>query len=73
MAAQRTKYDTLTEALRAAISECELSFKSLERETGIVRQSLMKFARGEQSLRLDMADKLAKFFQIEVLRKRGRA
>ena len=66
MSARRKTYDTMTEALREAIAESELSFKALERETGVLRQSLMKFAADEQSLRLDAADKLAKFFGLAV-------
>jgi len=61
---------TITETLRSAIAGSHLSFKALERETGVKRQSLMKFARGEQSLRLDIADRLADYFGIEVKRKR---
>ena len=45
-----------------------MSFKALERETGVKRQSLMRFVRGEQSLRLDMADRLAAYFGIECKR-----
>lgn len=58
----------MTEAIRDAIAESELSFKALERETGVLRQSLMKFAAGEQTIRLDAADKLARFFEISVRR-----
>ena len=68
MSAKRKTYDTMTEALREAIAASELSFKALERETGVLRQSLMKFARDEQSLRLDAADTLAEFFGIEISR-----
>jgi len=32
----------------------------------------MKFATGEQSLRLDAADKLAEFFNIEVTRRKAK-
>jgi hypothetical protein len=46
-----------------------MSFKGLERETGVLRQSLMKFARGEQSLRGDAYDKLAVFFGLELCAK----
>lgn len=56
--------------LRQAIAESGETFKGLERETGVKRQSLMKFARREQSLRLDLADRLAAHFGIEVRRKR---
>jgi plasmid maintenance system antidote protein VapI len=56
---------TMTELLRKAIVESGMSFIGLERETGVLRQSLMKFVRGEQSLRLDLADRLAGYFGIE--------
>jgi len=52
------KKPTMTELLRQALNQTK-SFKAIERETGVLRQSLMKFARGEQSLRLDKADILA--------------
>jgi hypothetical protein len=50
----------------------ELSFIALERETGVTRQSIMGFVRGERSLRLDMADKLAEYFGIEVIRRKAK-
>lgn len=59
---------TMTQLLRKALADCD-SISAIERATGVKRQSLMKFARGEQSLRLDMADRLAKHFHIEVKRK----
>ncbi len=71
MKTRRRTSKTMTEALREAIAGSELSFKALERETGVVRQSLMKFARCERSLRLDNADKLAEFFGIEVVKRKG--
>ena len=55
----------MTKLLRQAIQESGMSFKAIERATGVVRQSLMKFVRGEQSLRLDKADDLAHYFGIE--------
>lgn len=54
----------MTDVLLQAIDNSGLSFIELERRTGLKRQSLMKFARGEQSLRLDMADRLALFFGL---------
>ncbi len=56
----------LTSALRNAVANTEANFYELERQTGVKRQSLMKFVRGEQSLRLDMADRLAKYFGLEL-------
>ena len=56
----------LTDTLRDAINASEHSFLQLEIRSGVIRQSLMKFARSEQSLRLDQADKLAAFFGLEL-------
>ena len=72
MAAKQKSYDTMTNAIRESIAESELSFKAIERETGVLRQSLMKFAAGEQTLRLDAADKLADFFNIEIRRRKDK-
>ncbi len=54
----------MTIRLRDAINGSPLSFAALERETGLLRQTLMKFSRGETSLRLDKADKLAAYFGL---------
>jgi transcriptional regulator with XRE-family HTH domain len=56
----------MTDRLRKAVNDCPLPFQALERETGVLRQTLMKFARGETSIRLDMADKLAAYFGLEL-------
>jgi hypothetical protein len=60
----------ISSVLRKAIMESGLSFKRLEKETGVLRQSLMKFARGQQSLRGDLMDRLAVFFELELRPKR---
>jgi plasmid maintenance system antidote protein VapI len=62
---------TMTELLRDALAKAG-SFYPIEAATGVKRQSMMKFVRGEQSLRLDMADKLAAYFGIECRRVRRR-
>jgi plasmid maintenance system antidote protein VapI len=62
----------LTVVLREVIRESGLSFKALEQQTGVLRQSLMKFVKGKQSLRLDMADRLVGYFQLELRAKRKR-
>ena len=61
-----TNKRTIAEILRDAINASELSFLALERETGVIRQSLMPFARGESSISLDAADKLATYFELEL-------
>jgi transcriptional regulator with XRE-family HTH domain len=63
---------SISEVLRRAIIESGLSFKKMEQETGVLRQSLMKFARGKQTLRLDMAEKLADYFGFELVERKGR-
>lgn len=57
----------MTELLRQALAECE-SVSAVARATGLKRQSLMKFMRGEQSLRLDLADRVAQHFALVTFR-----
>ena len=59
----------MTALLREAIAESGESFREIERQTGLKRQAVVKFARGEQSLRLDLAEKLAAHYGIECRRK----
>jgi plasmid maintenance system antidote protein VapI len=60
----------ISDLLRRTIVESGVSYNTLQRETGVTRASIMRFVRGDQFLRLDMADRLAEFFGLE-LRKRG--
>ena len=69
--APRKRQATMTDLLRAALAKAE-SLSAIERETGVKRQSMMKFLRREQSLRLDMADRLAAYFGIESRQAKGR-
>jgi len=62
---------TMTELLRAALADAE-SLSEIQRATGLKRQSLAKFMRCEQSLRLDMADKLAAYFKVVVSFPKGK-
>jgi plasmid maintenance system antidote protein VapI len=60
---------TVTEALKKAIADSGLTYSDIERETGVKRASVLRFMRGERTLRLDMADRLVAFFGIEIRRK----
>jgi plasmid maintenance system antidote protein VapI len=60
----------MSEVLRWAIAESGKALIALERETGIQRMSLSRFLAGKQSLRLDVADKLAEYFGLELRPKR---
>ena len=66
------KLRTMTERLQQAMAESGLPFIELERQTGVLRQSLMKFARGETSIHLDSADKLAEFLGLELVERKGK-
>ena len=46
--------------------------REMVRGRSVIRQSLMKFVHNEQSLRLDMADKLAEFFDLELVERKGK-
>jgi plasmid maintenance system antidote protein VapI len=61
---------TMTAALKRAIADSGKTFLDLERATSVKRASIMRFMRGETSLRLDVADKLAVYFGLELRAKR---
>jgi len=54
----------MTELLREALSEAE-SIRAVAKATGLRHSSLLRFVNGKQSLRLDLADRLAAYFGIE--------
>ena len=62
----------ITDMLRKTIADSGLPLLVIERETGVQRASVMRFLRGDQSLRLDMADKLAAYFELELVSRKGR-
>ena len=69
------RHGTMTELLRAALADAlaaGASLNRLQQATGIKRQSLATFLRGETALRLPAADKLAAHFGIECRRVRRR-
>ena len=59
----------ITDLLRKTVIKSGVPLLVLERETGVKRASIMRFVRGEQSLRLDKADALAAYFGLELRRK----
>jgi plasmid maintenance system antidote protein VapI len=60
----------ITALLKRTIAESGIPYKALERETGVKRSSIQRFIDGRQSIRLDMADRLAAYFGLK-LTKRG--
>lgn len=60
---------TMTGLLREALAEAK-SLNSVSVATGVAKASLIRFLRGSQSLRLDIADQLASYFRFEVRREK---
>jgi plasmid maintenance system antidote protein VapI len=56
----------ITDVLRRAIADSGMSYKALSRETGVARASIQRFIDGRQSLRLDKADRLARFLRLSL-------
>ena len=67
-----TGTDSITSVLRQLIADSDMPLAELAAATGVQRASIQRFIRGEQSLRLDAADKLAAYFGICVSRKGSR-
>jgi len=57
---------TMTETLRKAMRDSGLPHLTISEATGVPRPSVIRFLRGEQSIRLDLADKLAEYFGLEL-------
>ena len=60
----------LRRTVEQAVADGRTNYLALERQTGVVRASIRRFVNGERSLRLDMADRLAAFFELELRTKR---
>jgi transcriptional regulator with XRE-family HTH domain len=63
---------TMTEVIKAAIERSGLTRYRIATDTGIGETSLMRFMRGETSLRLDRADVLAEYLGLELTKRKLR-
>ena len=61
---------TMTDVIKAAIEESGLTQYRIAKDTGIPATSIMRFIRGETSLRLDKADVLAEYLGLELIKRR---
>ena len=68
----KTHPSPISDLLRQSITESEMLYQQLEKETGVCRSSIQRFVDKRQSLRLDVADKLAAYFGLELQRTTGR-
>jgi transcriptional regulator with XRE-family HTH domain len=58
---------TPTDALKAAIEKSGLTYYRIGKATGIDEVNLARFVRGELSIRLDKADRLAAFLGLRLV------
>ncbi len=58
---------TLTDALRGAIERSGLTVYRIAKATGIDSANLGRFVRGELSIRLDKADRLAAYLGLHLV------
>ncbi len=68
----KTSKPTMTEVLRKAIAESGLSLYRIALDTGIPSQSLLRFRRGDTSLRLDKADAAADYLGLELVKRKAK-
>ena len=62
--------NSVSDTLRREIVRSKVPLLVLERETGVQRASIRRFLDRKQSLRLDMADRLIAYFELELVKKR---
>jgi plasmid maintenance system antidote protein VapI len=68
------KHQTMTAVLLRTIKESGQSLYSIAKATGMQKTALGRFVAGKQSLRLDLADRLAVHFDLELKpRKSGKS
>ncbi len=63
---------TISQALRKAIAKSGESLADLNRATGISTAVLSRFVRGERTLTLPTADKLARHLGLELVKRERR-
>jgi plasmid maintenance system antidote protein VapI len=66
----RKPNSALSDVLRNTIVESGVSYKSRSRDTGVARASIQRFVDGRQSIRLDMADRLAEYFGLALSKRK---
>lgn len=62
----------ITDLLRRTIAESGIPLLRLSNDAGVARASLIRFVRGETSLRLDVADRLAAYFGLELTQRKAK-
>lgn len=68
----KNKKPPVSDLLRRTIATSGIPYLELERETGVVRTSIMRFVEGRQFLRLDAVDRLAEYFSLELVKRKAK-
>jgi plasmid maintenance system antidote protein VapI len=63
----------MTKLLTEALAKRKESLRAIAAATGVNHVSILRFLAGKQSLRLDLADRLAEYFGIECRQCEGKA
>lgn len=63
---KKPKTPTISDVLRRAIRTSGLPMLRIQKATGVHRVCLVRFVRGDQSLLLNKAEKLAEFFGLKL-------
>jgi hypothetical protein len=66
----RQRKSPVTDLLRSTIAKSGIPYNQLERATGVKRASIIRFLRGDQSMRLDLAERLMVYFGLEVRKRK---
>jgi len=57
-----------SDLLRRTRAESGVSYNARQRDTGVARAIIRRFVRRDQSIRLDMAERLTAYFGLEMKR-----
>jgi plasmid maintenance system antidote protein VapI len=68
----KRKSTTMTDVIKAAIEKSGLTQYRIAKDTRIPATSIMRFIRGETSLRLDKADVLAEYLGLELVTRKAK-
>jgi hypothetical protein len=66
----RKRKSPVTDLLRSTIAKSGIPYNQLEHATGVKRASIIRFLRGDQSMRLDLAERLMVYFGLEVRKRK---
>lgn len=69
---KKKKPTSISSVLRQTVVESGVPLLALQRHTGVTRDSIRRFVNGQQSLRLDMADALADYFGLQLVKRKAK-